>query len=247
MLEYDHITLVATVQTLFEMVKKLGGWNLELPQVNDQGLPIAQSIAERLGCVSRLQELNTTSRATTEICCKPKIESASPEPISTIETMSIDKATASPLARSISPPSSAGDLNTAEQQTSLFDQAQPTISQEDTSTFSQPPLSPPLTNEWPYIPKDTFTNPNDFGMTISDTAYDQWFYNDAILFDPAPTVDPAMLQDQPLQPPTIFTKPSTASPGSESGFYDPSMMTDTDRQILSWILPDDAGRMAMGT
>lgn len=235
MLEYDHITLVATVQTLYEMIKKLGGWNLEPPQVNDQGLPIAQSIAERLGCVSRLQELNSTSVPVSDDCCKPKTESVSPEPVANIDTMSIGRVATPPLAQSVSPCSSAAGLGSAEQQTSLFTQTQQPLPQ-DLNTFSQQEFSPPLdTNSYPYIPKQSFTE-NEFVMPLSDTAYDQWFYNDAVLFDPAPTVNPAMLQEM-QSPPPIFSKQVTESPGPENGFYDPSMMSDSDRQILSWILP----------
>ncbi|EGU75857.1 hypothetical protein FOXB_13631, partial [Fusarium oxysporum f. sp. conglutinans Fo5176] len=50
-LETAQHSLIATIQKLYEMVRKGQTWELGEPDVNDQGLPVAQSIALKLGCI----------------------------------------------------------------------------------------------------------------------------------------------------------------------------------------------------
>ena len=60
MLEHDHITLVATVRRLYEMLQELNGWDLEAPETDKDGVPSPQSIAERLGFLSQSKHHGTS-------------------------------------------------------------------------------------------------------------------------------------------------------------------------------------------
>lgn len=75
MLEHDHITLASTVRRLYEMVQELGGWELEEPDLNEDGQPIVQHIAERLGCLSQ-RYMDEDKRDSSH--SKTQTESASP-------------------------------------------------------------------------------------------------------------------------------------------------------------------------
>lgn len=75
MLEYDHFTLVATVRRLYDKIQELGGWDLEVPEMDYDGLPIAQSIADRLGCLSRPKELDSVNEKWDYSRRKLKVES----------------------------------------------------------------------------------------------------------------------------------------------------------------------------
>ncbi|KAK2468758.1 hypothetical protein H9L39_19685 [Fusarium oxysporum f. sp. albedinis] len=50
-LETAQHSLIATIHKLYEMVRKGQTWELGEPDINDQGLPVAQSIALKLGCI----------------------------------------------------------------------------------------------------------------------------------------------------------------------------------------------------
>ncbi|KAK4243146.1 hypothetical protein C7999DRAFT_18462, partial [Corynascus novoguineensis] len=51
MLENSHLTLIATIQKLYLMVRNGEPWRLEEPERNDCGQPIVHSIAAKLGCL----------------------------------------------------------------------------------------------------------------------------------------------------------------------------------------------------
>ncbi|KAL5592347.1 hypothetical protein FOVSG1_006352 [Fusarium oxysporum f. sp. vasinfectum] len=50
-LETAQHSLIATIQKLYEMVRKGQTWELGEPNINDPGLPLVQSIALKLGCI----------------------------------------------------------------------------------------------------------------------------------------------------------------------------------------------------
>lgn len=50
-LENIQFALIATVHKLYSMVRKNQQWELSEPELNDRGLPIIHSIAQKLGCI----------------------------------------------------------------------------------------------------------------------------------------------------------------------------------------------------
>ncbi|KAL5603470.1 hypothetical protein FOVSG1_006220 [Fusarium oxysporum f. sp. vasinfectum] len=50
-LENTQFTLIATIYELYSMVRNNKSWDLGEPELNDRGLPLIHSIAQKLGCI----------------------------------------------------------------------------------------------------------------------------------------------------------------------------------------------------